>query len=123
MIYISFKNNDYLNPDLHQQIFDNINTSILSSSDFINRANHGNDPTGYLKSSINSVDKLFCLPFTDGEISYFSELEIKLAIDYNIECYYVSSVFPFQYELITDINNYTILTLEETNIKINQELI
>ena len=122
MIYISFKNNDYFNPDLHQQIFDNIDNSILMSSDIINKINYNDNPTGYLRSVINNIDKLFCLPFTDGEISYFSEQEIKLAIDYNTECYYISSVFPFQYELITDINNYTILTLEETNRKINQEL-
>ena len=75
-----------------------------------------------MESVINIVDKLFCLPFSDGGISYFSGLEINLAIDNKKDCYYVSSIFPFEYEQITDIGNYNVLTLEETQIKINQEM-
>lgn len=122
MIYISFKNNNYFNSDLHQQIFDNLDVSILTSSDVEAKIIFKNNPIEYLQSVLNRIDKLFCLPFDDGGISYYSGQEINLAVDNNIECYYVSSIFPFQYELITDINDYTVLTLEETNKKISQEL-
>lgn len=122
MIYISFKNNDSFNPDLHQQIFNNLDTSIVTSSDIEAKTIFKNNPTGYLESVINSVDTLFCLPFSDGGISYFSGLEINLAIENKKDCYYVSSIFPFEYEQITDIGNYNVLTLEETQIKINQEM-
>ncbi len=122
MIYISFKNNQTLDTDLHQQIFDNIDNSILMSSDSIAFIEYRHNPIGYLESVINGIDKLFCLPFSEGEISYYSQQEIMLAMSKNIECYYVSSVFPFNYELITDIQNYTVLDLEETTRRISQEL-
>ena len=122
MIYISFKNNNSFNPDLHQQIFNNLDTSIVTSSDIEAKTTFKDNPTGYLESVINSVDTLFCLPFSDGGISYFSGLEINLAIDNKKDCYYVSSVSPFNYELITDIQNYTVLDLEQTTIRISQEL-
>jgi hypothetical protein len=123
MIYISFKNNQTLDTDLHQQIFDTIDNSILMSSDSTAFIEYRHNPIGYLESVINRVDKLFCLPFPDGEISYYSQQEIMLAMDNNIECYYVSSVSPFNYELITDMENYTVLDLEQTKIRISQELI
>jgi len=122
MIYISFKNNNSFNPDLHQQIFNNLDTSIVTSSDIEAKTTFKDNPIGYLESVINGIDKLFCLPFSEGEISYYSQQEIMLAMSKNIECYYVSSVSPFNYELITDIQNYTVLDLEQTTIRISQEL-
>ena len=122
MIYISFKNNNSFNPDLHQQIFNNLDTSIVTSSDIEAKTTFKDNPIGYLESVINGIDKLFCLPFSEGEISYYSQQEIMLAMSKNIECYYVSSVSPFNYELITDIQNYTVLDLEQTKIRISQEL-
>jgi hypothetical protein len=94
----------------------------VTSSDIEAKTTFKDNPTGYLESVINSVDTLFCLPFSDGGISYFSGLEINLAIDNKKDCYYVSSIFPFEYELITDIQNYTVLDLEQTTIRISQEL-
>lgn len=73
------------------------------------------------KKLVGECDSLICLPFDDGTIGAGKAKEITWALRGNKPCYYIVSTNPFMYEPLTNLEDYQVLSVDETREKLKSE--
>ena len=76
----------------------------------------------YFKRLVQSCDRCYVLPFSDGSIGAGIHKEIEWAMEAGIKCVYMKPVFEHE-ELFPETyneTNYKILSVEETKQKLKQ---